>query len=293
MPQPPQCAIAVFVSVSHPLLASPSQLPKPAPHVNPQTPVAHVDVAFARAGHAIPQPPQFAALVLVFTSQPSNPFPLQLPKPALHAIPHTRAAHVAVPFAGTAQRVPHAPQCSGLLVMSTSHPSVATALQLPKPVLHANEHALEAHVADALGAGGQTRPHIPQCETVLVVVVSHPLDTSMSQLPVPAAHAIPQTPSAHAGLAPPPPAQTLPHIPQCVRLVFVLVSQPLVATPSQLPKPALQLSVQRPITHAPVALVPLGHTLPHVPQLLRSLCKSTQREVQRSGVGATQPEPQR
>jgi hypothetical protein len=55
----------------------------------------------------------------------------------------------------------------------------------------------------------------------------------------------------------------------------------------------LQVIVQRPATHAATPLAAVGQTLPHVPQLRASVCKSTQRPRQRSGVGATQPDPQR
>ncbi len=43
---------------SQPFVAFASQLPKPALHVNPQTPAAHVSEAFARAGQAVGQAPQ-------------------------------------------------------------------------------------------------------------------------------------------------------------------------------------------------------------------------------------------
>jgi hypothetical protein len=46
---------------------------------------------------------------------------------------------------------------------------------------------------------------------------------------------MPHIPLLHAGIAPITPGQTLPHIPQCVRLVRVSVSQPFDATPSQSP----------------------------------------------------------
>ena len=57
-----------------------------------------------------------------------------------------------------------------------------------------------------------------------------------------------------------------PHAPQWASVVLVLVSQPFEATPSQLPKPALQVAT----AHAPAAqaAVALGseHARPHAPQ---------------------------
>jgi hypothetical protein len=50
-------------------------------------------------------------------------------------------------------------------------------------------------------------------------------------------------------------------------LVLVLVSQPLLTKPSQLPKPALQVMVQLPAVQAAVPLL-LLQTLPQLPQLL-------------------------
>ena len=59
-PQAPQWVTLDVVFVSQPLVALLSQLPKPAPQVKPQVPEPQVVVALARAGHALPQRPQFA-----------------------------------------------------------------------------------------------------------------------------------------------------------------------------------------------------------------------------------------
>jgi hypothetical protein len=56
-PQPPQFA-SELSGDSQPLLALPSQLPKPPLHANWQLEPEHEMLALARAGHALPQPPQ-------------------------------------------------------------------------------------------------------------------------------------------------------------------------------------------------------------------------------------------
>jgi hypothetical protein len=68
-----------------------------------------------------------------------------------------------------------------------------------------------------------------------------------------------------------PPAHARPHIPQCAALVLVLVSQPLAALPSQLPKPR----VQAPTPQVPAAQVGIAtfvrlQTVPHPPQFAGS-----------------------
>ena len=76
--------------------------------------------------------------------------------------------------------------------------------------------------------------------------------------------------------------QTVPHVPQFEELVCVLVSQPLVALPSQSAKPAEQDDPQRADVHVRVALSTAGQAVPHAPQLSASDCVSTQAEPQRT-----------
>ncbi len=65
--------------------------------------------------------------------------------------------------------------------------------------------------------------------------------------------------------------QAIPHAPQCVGEVRVLVSQPLDAAPSQLPKPPAQMpTAQAPMRHTGVALSSAGQVIPHAPQLVTS-----------------------
>lgn len=98
-------------------------------------------------------------------------------------------------------------------------------------------------------------------------LISQPLVTLLSQLPNPELHAMAQAPPLHDAV-PFVPLHTVPHAPQLLVLVLVLVSQPLLALPSQLPNPVLQeLNAHEPVAHEVVALVRL-HTVPHAPQLL-------------------------
>jgi hypothetical protein len=62
-----------------------------------------------------------------------------------------------------------------------------------------------------------------------------------------------------------------PQAPQFCELVLRLVSQPFVALPSQLPKPALHVKPHLPPLQVVTALVRLGQMLPQAPQLLRSV----------------------
>jgi hypothetical protein len=128
MPHVPQF-VSVLSGASQPLLATPSQLPKPALQLAiAQVPVPQVEVAFARL-HATPQPPQFVS-VFSAVSQPLAVTPSQLPKPALQpAIAHEPLPHVDIAFA-SAHALPHAPQFV-LVVSGDSQPLPVIASQLP------------------------------------------------------------------------------------------------------------------------------------------------------------------
>ena len=116
---------------------------------------------------------------------------------------------------------------------------------------------------------GQTLPQAPQFELLVPRVVSHPLDALPSQLPKPGSQdPSPQAPPAQTGVPWTSDGQAMPQAPQLARLVPRLVSQPLTALPSQLPKPAAQAPrPHTPPTHVALALAGRGHALPHTPQL--------------------------
>jgi hypothetical protein len=90
-----------LVFVSQPFAPLESQLPYPAAQPGVQTELEQVfEVVCAFVVHTVPQAPQFAAVLVRFTSQPLAPLPSQLPNPALHTTVHAPvpAVQVAVPF---------------------------------------------------------------------------------------------------------------------------------------------------------------------------------------------------
>jgi hypothetical protein len=204
----------------------------------------------------------------------------------LHDCTQRPEEHTALPFTGTEHAIPQPPQCIVLVAKLASQPLSSTPSQLPKPALQAlNEQRPDVHTADAL-AKEQTLPQAPQCEVLVVRLVSHPLPTLPSQLPKPVLQVIPHMPLVQVAV-PLLPLHTLPQAPQWVGEDERLVSQPLAALPSQLPKPELQTKPQLPRVQRGIALACAGQTLPHAPQFDGSVCRSTQRPEQKV-VGATQ-----
>jgi hypothetical protein len=136
-----------------------------------------------------------------------------------------------------------APQCV-LVLIGCSQPLVASLSQFAKPAVHAPSVQLPVgHVVVAF-ARAQGTPQPPQF--VSVYKLCSQVVPSLSQSAVPAAQEDSEhTPPEQVRLSLTPHAA--PHAPQ---LTSVLrgVSQPLVASPSQLPKPLLQ----RPRVHVPV-----------------------------------------
>lgn len=99
----------------------------------------------------------------------------------------------------------------------------------------------------------QAVAQLPQWFVLVVVLVSQPFATLPSQLPKPEEHVIEQLPAEHVGV-PLADEQAAPHPPQLPVLVFVFVSQPFAALPSQLPNPASQpTSWHVPLEHDSVA----------------------------------------
>lgn len=168
-------------------------------------------------------------------SQPLFGFPSQLAKPNVQLGLQTPDAHAVVPWA-LAHARPQAPQ-SVLVRSGASQPFDTFASQLPKFVLQVMAQAPATHVALPLLLL-QALPQAPQLEALVCVLTSQPFEAAPSQFPNPAAHA----PSVHVPLPHDSLAfarsHTLPHVPQSVS-VARLASHPFVATPSQLPNPAL------------------------------------------------------
>jgi hypothetical protein len=134
-------------------------------------------------------------------------------------------------------------------------------------------------------------PQRPQCETLVLVLVSQPFVRMPSQSPKPVEHVYEHTPAEHTGEALAAAGHVFMQRPQCTVLVLRLVSQPFAALPSQSPKPGLHESPQRPAAHEGAALAPEGQTMPHVPQLAALVARSTQLDPQR--VSEPQPLTQR
>jgi hypothetical protein len=128
--------------------------------------------------------------------------------------------------------VPQVPQLDRSVWVFTQLP-----LQLLWPVWHCTVHT----PAEQTSPEAHWRPQAPQLLRSLWSAASQPLLALLSQLAKFVAHA----PSAQVPLAQVAAAlakkQGRPQPPQCVVLVVVLVSQPLTASPSQLPKPVLQV----------------------------------------------------
>jgi hypothetical protein len=267
VPQPPQFDEFVLVLVSHPFVALPSQLPKPALHAGTHAPPLQLVVPLAFV-QTWPQPPQFDELVLMLASQPFEALPSQFAKPALHVGAQAPAVQVVVPLAFV-QELPQEPQSARVVLRFTSQPVDASPSQLPNPELQAIEHEPRAQLGVPF-VELQAAPHDPQLPALVSVLVSQPFVALASQLPNPVLHVpsvhVPETHDAFAFAR----LHTAPQAPQLVRLVFVFVSQPLPGRPSQSPRPALQtLMPQTPLTQFAVPPV-LGQTLPHVLQLLTS-----------------------
>jgi hypothetical protein len=258
LPQAPQCAVAVPRLVSQPLAALPSQSPKPTLQRKPHMPPPQVGEALARAGHELPQPPQFAGSV-----RRSKHCPAQKVSPVPQTLPHAPPEHT-MPVV---QPTPQAPQWAFDVRVSVSQPLVVLPSQLPKPALQlATVHAPPAQPATPL-ATLHARPQAPQLDGVARRSVSHPLRGSPSQSPKPALQLpTPHAPARQAAVALGT-LHTRPQAPQCAVAVLVLVSQPLAASPSQSPKPALHdATPQRPPAQlgAPLAT---AQDRPQAPQL--------------------------
>jgi hypothetical protein len=88
-----------------------------------QAPPVHTALALAMVQARL-HAPQFALLVLVFTSQPLLGLPSQSRKPALHTKEQPPAVQTAAALAGAVQTVPQAPQLRGsvwVLVQLPAH----------------------------------------------------------------------------------------------------------------------------------------------------------------------------
>lgn len=97
-----------------------------------------------------------------------------------------------------------------------------------------------------------------------------------------------RVPIMHGG----PNAQLLPHAPQ-FSLVDRSTSQPVVGSPSQLPKPSRHINWQAPALHVPpTALAAAPHTRLHAPQCCMLLLMSTSQPLEASPSQSANPAAQ-
>jgi hypothetical protein len=195
-----------------------------------QTPAEHPGVPLATE-QASPQEPQLALLVLVLTSQPLLYRPSQSAYPRLHdASEHAPPVHAGVPRA-TAHALPQLPQFGALLLVSVSQPLVALPSQLRQVPVQTGMHTLPEQLVVPC-AFEHTVPQAPQFETLLLASVSQPLVASLSQLrqvPVQTGtHTLPEQLVVPCAFE-----HTVPQAPQFGALLVVLVSQPSAYVPLQ------------------------------------------------------------
>ena len=122
--------------------------------------------------------------------------------------------------------------------------------------------------------------HAPQLALSVRVSTSQPLAGLRSQSAKPVAQAITaQAPTAQVAVALGS-AHTRPQAPQLDALVLRSVSQPLVARPSQSPKPAVQREgVPIPPAQPCAATLASAQTVPQAPQLVGSMAVLAQKAV--------------
>ena len=222
-------------------------------------------------GQARPQAPQWFWETRVSISQPSSGAVLQSAKPVLHVIEQRPEEQRGVACGPATQGARQAPQWSVSVLRSDSQPLVTLPSQSPRPPAQVEVHTPRAHMPMP-----QERPQAPQLVLLVSVFTSQPFIGFMSQSAKPGSHeTIAQAPAAH------PFTRTFVRLhaasqrPQCCALVTVLVSQPVVGSASQSPKPVLHASIaQALMRHAAVALR-IAQARPQAPQLAVSVRLST------------------
>jgi len=252
--QDPQCS-GLLRLVSQPLAGLLSQSPKPEAQAIPQLPAVQVGVP-PDVEQTWPQVLQLLTLVFRFTSQPLAGLLSQSAKPALQ-VPMAQVPLLQVAAAlANVHLVPQALQLLTSVLRLTSQPLVALPSQLPEPAVHAPiVQVLLTQLAAAL-ANVHTVPQPPQLLTSVVVVVPQATPVPGGQVALPAPHVLyPHVPALHTGV-PPVVGHLVPQALQLFTSEFRLTSQPLVALPSQLANPALQVPMaQVPLLHVAEALV--------------------------------------
>ncbi len=270
-------------SASQPLVATPSQLPKPVVQVSPQVPAEQSAVEFDPEGHTVPQRPQLATVLWTSTSQPLVATPSQLPKPGVQVMPQAPVVHEGAEFAPDAQTVPQAPQLRGSLAVVTQVP-----LQRVVPAMQASMQ----EPAEQSCPLPHEVPQRPQLVALVWRLTSQPSAALPLQSAKPVRQVKPQAPDEHVEDALAGGRHTVPQAPQLSELFVVLTSQPLEATRSQSPKPVLHAKPQPPATQVARAFVGAAHAFEQRPQCVRLELVSTQappQEVPPPGQAHTPP----
>jgi hypothetical protein len=227
----------------------------------------------------MPQPPQFVALVAVFTSQPFAALLSQFANPALQEpTPHTPAEHPGVPFATAAQNRPQAPQFVTLVKVFVSQPFATLPSQLANGALQEPiAHTLEMHARVPFGTVGHMVLQAPQLFASLALFTSQPLAAMLSQFRnVPLQEATPHTLEAQPAVPFAGFGQARPQPPQLATSEVVFTSQPFAAWLSQSPNPALHEATPQVLEEQPaVPFAGAGHPAPQPPQFTTSEVVST------------------
>ncbi len=177
-------------------------------------------------------------------SHPSSSSPSQLPKPALQVGEQRPPEHDVEPL-GLVHPFPQLPQWLVLVFVSVSQPLFAAPSQSSHGGwLQVGSHAPFVHIVGPW-ALVQALVQLPHLVTSVLMLVSHPLPVIMSQSAKPRSQPIWHVPPTQLSL-PVGLSQSELHMPQCGRLVKMLVSQPLSRSPSHVSKPAEQLGWQKP-----------------------------------------------
>ena len=162
-----------MVSVSQPVDASLSQLPKPVEQITVHSPLVQLAVPCA-APQTFPHVPQFETSFDSCASHPSEYLPLQSEKPGEQPPTlHVALTHVPIGPLATTQELTQLPQRSGSMVVLVSHPFFASLSQLPYPGAHVivqNSYAQEGMPLLL----SHTLPQAPQLLTLLAILASQP-----------------------------------------------------------------------------------------------------------------------
>ena len=172
--------------------------------------------------------------------------PSQFPKPGWQRKPQVAPEHVESAFARAGHAVPHAPQFSGSVLRTASHPVASSPSQSSVPGAQlTTRHIDAAHPAVALSSA-QTTPQPPQFSTSCEVSRQRPSHSVEAGATHMARHST--TPPELVPQIGVPPEQATSQLAQWLGLDRS-ASQPLAAVPSQSSSP----SKHRSTWHAPVA----------------------------------------